>query len=85
MSNPQEIIVYRNPAEAAFWHSMMNGGFTVFVMFACIMLVSFLILFFGITKITGKGNLRGHGGDWILGTSLVLSFLIACFSVWKFA
>ena len=81
----QEIIVYRNPAEAAFWHSMSNGGFFTFLLFGVAMLVSFLVLYFGITKITGKGRWRGDGGDWIMGACLILSFAFALFAVWKWA
>lgn len=81
----QEIIVYRNPAEAFFWQSMSNGGFIVFLMFGAVMLVSFLVLWFGITKITGKGRWRGDGGDWVRGTCLAASFVCACLAVWLWA
>ena len=78
----QEIIVYRNPAEAAFWHSMSNGGFITFVIFGGVMLCMFAILYFGLTKLLGKGRWRGDGGDWIMGACLAASFLCACFAVW---
>lgn len=29
----QEVIIYRNPFEAAIWHSLMNGGFIVVLAF----------------------------------------------------
>lgn len=36
----QSIIVYRNPLEAAFWDSMMNGGFVVVLAVMAAALVS---------------------------------------------
>jgi hypothetical protein len=79
------IIVYRNPMEKMFWESMSNGGFTTFLLFGAVMGISFCILYFGICKVTGKGKWRNDGGDWILGVSLVLSFILACAAVWKWA
>lgn len=82
---PDSIIVYRNPMEKMFWESMTNGGFTTFLLFGAVMGVTFCALYFGITKVTGKGTWRGDDGDWILGFSLVLSFILACVAVWMFA
>jgi hypothetical protein len=74
----QEVIVYRNPAEAAFWHSMANGGFMTFVLFGVVMLISFIIFFYTLEKI------RNGKGDWNVGISLFISFATALLVVWKF-
>lgn len=38
----QEIIVYRNPLEAAVWHSIMSGDFAIIIMGAILALAFFL-------------------------------------------
>ena len=35
----QEVIIYRNPLEAAIWSSLMNGGFVVVLVFILAALV----------------------------------------------
>lgn len=75
----QEVIVYRNPAEAAFWHSMANGGFVTFLIFAGVMLVSFIICIYALEKVW-----NGRKGDWRVGISLLLSAIISFLVVWKF-
>jgi len=79
------IIVYRNPLEKAMWEGMSGVGFSTLLLFAAVMFFSFVALYFGITKVTGKGKWRVDGGDWVLGFSLVVSFLVACGAVWKWA
>jgi len=48
----QEIIIYRNPAEAAFWNSMSNGGAVVFL--AVIALGIFWALAYSLTEKVAK-------------------------------
>lgn len=38
----QEIIVYRNPMEAAFWQLVMSGQFAIIIMGAIVALAFFL-------------------------------------------
>lgn len=40
----QEIIVYRNPAEAAFWSSMQDGNIVLFLVTFMIMAVSLVVM-----------------------------------------
>lgn len=79
----QEIIVYRNPGEAAIWHALSENPGTIFI-FSGVMLVAFLILWFGLTAITGRGNFS-KGGNWIVPVCLFGSFLSACVAVWFWA
>ena len=47
MNKPTEIIVYRNPGEAALWDWVMNGsGGNVIVWLACAVLVFFAYAIF---------------------------------------
>ncbi|VOH55011.1 hypothetical protein MIJ3_00223 [Pseudomonas phage vB_PaeM_MIJ3] len=40
----QEIIVYRNPVEAAFWSSMQDGNIVLFLVTFMIMAVSLVVM-----------------------------------------
>ncbi|BDR25665.1 hypothetical protein RVBP16_1050 [Pseudomonas phage sp. 30-2] len=40
----QEIIVYRNPVEAAFWSSMQDGNIGLFLVTFMIMAVSLVVM-----------------------------------------
>lgn len=77
----QEIVVYRNPAEAAIWHALSENPGVIFI-FGGVMLVTWLILWFGLTAITGKGKWRGDGGGWIMPVTFIGSFLAAGAAVW---
>lgn len=46
----QEVIVYRNPLEAAIWQTVMNGEFFV----VAVGLVAFFLVFLAIHGLVGK-------------------------------
>jgi hypothetical protein len=75
----QEVIVYRNPVEAAFWHSMSNGGALIFLMFGVMMFIYFIALYYIINKFS-KGIKRN--GDWTVSICVVLSAFLSGLTVW---
>ena len=75
------IIVYRNPGEKFMWE---QGGFLIVGGFVLSFFIVFGILYYGLTKITGKGKWKGDGGEWILPFSGVSAFITACWVVWHF-
>jgi hypothetical protein len=80
----QELIVYRNPMEAALWHTISQNPSIIFI-FGGVMLVAWLALWFGLTGITGKGKWRNDGGGWIMPVTFIGSFIAACIAVWFWA
>lgn len=47
----QEIIVYRNPVEAAFWSNMQDGNIVLFLVTFMIMAVSLVVMLVAIYNI----------------------------------
>lgn len=77
----QEIIVYGNPAEAAIWHSLMENPGLIFIVIM-VALASWLIIWYGLTAITGKGKWRNDGGGWIMPVAFIGSILSSIAVVW---
>lgn len=59
----QTVIVYRNPLEAAFWETMMNGGFFVF---GAVVLIAVLgvMTYLGIDKLVSSEWRRARQYSW---------------------
>lgn len=51
----QEIIVYRNPMEAALWNTIMSGDFFPVIVGVAV----FFLVFLGANRILNKGRLFG--------------------------
>lgn len=51
----QEIIVYRNPMEAALWSTIMSGDFFPVI----VGVVVFFLVFLGVNRILNKGRVLG--------------------------
>lgn len=76
----QEIIVYRNPMEAAFWNSMSNGGAPIF--FTAILLGIFWAVVYTIAeKLYDRLTIRSDReiGRYAMWTSNILTFSVAVF------
>ena len=76
----QEVIVYRNPAEAAFWHAMQGGEFFPVIAGAIVFFIVFLTL---------NAVFEWRWGSWGKGAStrtniaLVVGALSGILTVWK--
>ena len=62
----QEIIVYRNPLEAALWSAIMDGSFFPVI----VGVVAFFCAFLAVNRVLNKG--RSWGKNAKLNTSIAL-------------
>ncbi len=77
----QEIIVYRNPMEAALWNTIMSGDFFP----AIVGIVVFFLVFLGVNRILNKGRMFGktvaRNTNIALGLGALLGFATIYFMV----
>lgn len=70
----QEIIVYRNPMQAALWHTIMSGDFFPVI----VGVVVFFLVFLGANRILNKGRVVGktvsRNANIALGLGTLLGF-----------
>ena len=78
----QEIIVYRNPLEAAMWNSFMNGDFFPVMVGIAVFFAVFLASHAVACKIWGS---RGDRGHWVARGSLAVGAVAGMSTVWKMA
>ena len=76
----QEIIVYRNPLEAAFWNSMSNGGALIFLI--VLMIGVFWVFVYLLTEKNARAFNKGMRDTysicmWVsnLSTAALVAFL----------
>jgi hypothetical protein len=74
----QQVIVYRNPAEAAFWNMLSDGS-----MFPIICGIAiFFIVFLAINRIAMMKWTSWSMPKWVINTNLAVSFVAFVFTVW---
>ena len=73
-----QIIVYRNPAEAAFWNLMSDGS--LFPITCAI--VIFFIVFMAINQIAMMKWTSFNIPKWMITANLAMSFATSVFTVW---
>jgi hypothetical protein len=78
----QEIIVYRNPLEAAMWNSFMNGDFFPVIAGIVVFFAVFLVSHAVARKIWGEWGDAGKRGSY---GALVLGAAAALATIWNMA
>lgn len=76
MSNTQEIIVYRNPAEKAMWDLLMSGDSFPVIMFFVSYLIFLIIYFNLIEKLKRKSNKKLASFINFLSKSYYIGFIL---------
>lgn len=77
-----EIIVYRNPIEAQFWHALQGGSFFIVICAVLAFFVSFLFLNWSLTKIFKPSWRDQHVVTWV---AIVTATLLAIAVLWRMA
>jgi hypothetical protein len=78
----QEIIVYRNPLEAAMWSSFMSGDFFPVMVGIAVFFAVFLVSNAVCVKIWGQWGDAAKRGSYV---SLALGAAAALATIWKMA
>jgi hypothetical protein len=68
----QEVIVYRNPMEAAMWHSIMSADFP-YMLFTMLMFIVAVTLFALQDKYIGRKWWYSKFFNWFIGATLLVS------------
>lgn len=76
----QEVIVYRNPAEAALWHAMQGGEFFLVIAGVVVFFIVFLTLNAVFVRRWGSW---GKGASTRTNIALVVGALSGILTVWK--
>ena len=83
----QEIIVYRNPVEAAFWHALTDSP--ELIIFMMIFIISFVVAFLVLSTVLDNVRRklgRNFGYKRFIGnnTAIIVSLLISLWAAFHF-
>lgn len=76
----QEVIIYRNPLEAAMWHGIMDSDFPI-ILFVVAMLIVSVSLFLLQDKFIGRKWWYVRNSDWFIAGTLLVSAVASYFIV----